>query len=280
MTAICVPIFLKAGVDLEEVIGESEEAVRDAGGGGMIELRCDTASEKQMMEAIDLARVPVIVTIRPTWEGGFSAKSDAERIAMWEAAMEAGANYVDVELVSWEKSKAIRESMEENAEKNGTRMILSNHCFERRPKDLAERVERLRAVKAAHVLKLAWKAESLLDAVDALRMTRASRTEEGRGMVALAMGEEGQISRLLAKKFGAPFTFATVERGKESAPGQPTVGELLTRYRWEKQNENTPVFGVVGWPVGHSLSPDVHNAGFEEVGARGGLCALGGEGGV
>ena len=30
-----------------------------------------------------------------------------------------------------------------------------------------------------------------------------------RAPVALAMGEEGLLSRLLAKKFGAPFTFAT-----------------------------------------------------------------------
>ncbi len=83
------------------------------------------------------------------------------------------------------------------------------------------------------------------------------------------MGEEGQISRLLAKKFGAPLTFATVERGKESAPGQPTIKELIDRYRWENQTDKTPVFGVVGWPVGHSLSPHIHNAGFEAVHAPG-----------
>ncbi len=136
MTAICVPIFVKKGVDLEEIIGESEDALR--GTSGMIELRCDTASEKQMLEAIDLAHVPVIVTIRPTWEGGFSEKTDDERIAMWEAAMEAGANYVDVELVGWEKSRAIREAVTDAAEKNGTRLIVSNHNFERRPKDLRE----------------------------------------------------------------------------------------------------------------------------------------------
>ncbi|MGN6368086.1 MAG: shikimate dehydrogenase [Phycisphaerae bacterium] len=267
MTLICVPIFVKGGVDLEEAIGEAEDALRSAA--GMIELRCDTATPKQMLEAIDLARVPVLVTIRPTWEGGFSEKSEKERIGMWEEAMDAGADYIDVELVAWEKSRAIREAIEDTAEKTGTRLVVSNHSFGGRPGDLMERVKRLRAVKAASVLKIAWKAESILDGVDALRLTKEVREEDGRAVVALAMGEEGQMSRLLAKKFGAAFTFATVSRGKESAPGQPTVAELVGRYRWEKQKGETPVFGVVGWPVGHSLSPHIHNAGFDDVRAQG-----------
>jgi 3-dehydroquinate dehydratase/shikimate dehydrogenase len=234
----------------------------------MIELRCDTASMKQMLVAVEAAGVPVIVTVRPTWEGGFSTKSDAERLGIWEAAMEAGAEYVDVELASWEKSRTIREVMEDVGEKHGTRLILSNHCFDGRPRDLKERVGRLRAIKSAAVLKIAWKAESVVDAVDALQLIRQSH-EQGRTMVALAMGDEGVISRLLARKFGAPFTFASAERGKESAPGQPTVAELRERYRWEKQKAETPVFGVVGWPVGHSLSPHIHNAGFDATGVEG-----------
>ena len=267
MTAICVPIFVKGGVDLEEVIGDAEDALRSTT--GMIELRCDTATPKQMLEAIDVARVPVLVTVRPTWEGGFSEKADKERIALWEAAMDAGADYIDVELVAWEKSRAIREAIEDSAEKSGTRLVLSNHSFGGRPGDLLERIKRLRAVRSANVLKIAWKSESILDGIDALRLTKEVREQDGRPVMALAMGEEGQMSRLLARKFGAAFTFATVSRGKESAPGQPTVAELLGRYRWEKQKPNSPLFGVVGWPVGHSLSPHIHNAGFDAVSADG-----------
>jgi 3-dehydroquinate dehydratase/shikimate dehydrogenase len=267
MTAICVPVFVKAKVDLEEAITNAEEALE--GVDGMIELRCDTAAPKWMTTALDLVHLPVIVTVRPTWEGGFSEKSDDERLALWEEAMEAGADYIDVELAAWEKSKSIREGVEDAAEKNGSRLILSNHCFGGRPGDLAERVARLRAVKAARVLKIAWKAESLLDALDALRLVRENPTTDGRPLVALAMGEEGQLSRILARKFGAAFTFAVAERGKESAPGQPTVAELRERFRWDHQQPATPVFGVAGWPVGHSLSPDIHNAGFAAVGAPG-----------
>lgn len=267
MTAICVPVFVKAKVDLEEAIADAEEALD--GVDGMIELRCDTATPKWMTTALDLARLPVIVTVRPTWEGGFSEKSDDERLALWEEAMEAGADYIDVELAAWEKSKSLRDAVEDAAEKHGTRLILSNHCFGGRPGDLADRVARLRAVKPARVLKIAWKAESLLDAVDALRLVRENPKADGRPLVAFAMGEEGQLSRILARKFGAAFTFAVAQRGKESAPGQPTIAELCERYRWNQQQPSTPVFGVAGWPVGHSLSPDIHNAGFAAVGAPG-----------
>jgi 3-dehydroquinate dehydratase/shikimate dehydrogenase len=263
MTPICVPIFIKSGIDLEETLAAAEDVL--GGTDGLLELRCDTATPKQMLEAIDLAQLPVIVTIRPTWEGGFSQKSDADRITMWEDAMEAGADSIDVELVAWEKSRPIREAIEDAAGKFGTRLILSNHCFDRRPKDLLERLARLRAIKPARLLKIAWKAESLFDAFDALRLTANLPKEDPRPLLALAMGEEGVLSRLLAKKFNAPLTFATVERGKESAPGQPTVDELRSRYRWNSQQLDTPLFGVVGWPVSHSLSPHIHNAGFDAV---------------
>jgi 3-dehydroquinate dehydratase/shikimate dehydrogenase len=272
MTAICVPVFVKPKVDVEEAIAAAEDALEGLApdkGGGMIELRCDTATSRGLAAALDAARVPVIVTMRPTWEGGFSEKSDAERIALWEEAMEAGAEYIDIELETWEKSRAVREAIEDAAEKNGTRLLLSNHCFGGRPKDLDQRLARLRAVKAARVLKIAWKAESLIDGIDALALTRENPRGDGRPLIALAMGEEGLISRLLAKKFGAPLTFAVAERGKESAPGQPTVAELRERYRWDKQTDDAPVYGVAGWPVGHSLSPDIHNAGFDAAGAPG-----------
>ena len=69
---------------------------------------------------------------------------------------------------------------------------------------------RLRRVKQADVLKIAWKAESIYDAIEALKITARLGVEDGRPAVALAMGEEGVISRLLARKFGAAFMFASL----------------------------------------------------------------------
>jgi 3-dehydroquinate dehydratase/shikimate dehydrogenase len=80
------------------------------------------------------------------------------------------------------------------------------------------------------------------------------------------MGEPGLMSRILAPKFGAFLTFAALRDASATAPGQPTIRELLDLYRFRSINPATRVYGVIGWPVAHSRSPHVHNAGFEAVG--------------
>ncbi|MCH9058944.1 MAG: type I 3-dehydroquinate dehydratase, partial [Planctomycetes bacterium] len=78
--------------------------------------------------------------------------------------------------------------------------------------------------------------------------------------------EFGLMSRVLAPKFGGHLTFASLRDSSTTAPGQPTIRDLLDLYRFRSINPATGVFGVVGWPVSHSLSPHVHNAAFEHAG--------------
>jgi 3-dehydroquinate dehydratase/shikimate dehydrogenase len=49
------------------------------------------------------------------------------------------------------------------------------------------------------------------------------------------MGELGVISRLLSPIFGGYFTYASVEKGKESAVGQFTVAETKKIYELIKK---------------------------------------------
>src|SRR5947209_19753447 len=114
-----------------------------------------------MAEAMDLARLPVIVTVRPKWEGGLSEKTEDQRLAMWEEAIEAGAEYIDVELVAWEKSRKIRETLEDVAAKSGTRIIVSNQCFDGRPGGLDERLERVGRGGAGRGVRVAWGARGV-----------------------------------------------------------------------------------------------------------------------
>jgi 3-dehydroquinate dehydratase len=44
------------------------------------------------------------------------------------------------------------------------------------------------------------------------------------------MGELGKPSRFLSPIFGAFFTIASFERGKETASGQLTIQEMKTAY--------------------------------------------------
>jgi 3-dehydroquinate dehydratase/shikimate dehydrogenase len=74
---------------------------------------------------------------------------------------------------------------------------------------------------------------------------------------------------VLAKKFGAFLTFASLTQGEETAPGQVTIHDMKRLYRWDALGPNTKVYGVVAHPVRHSMSPAIHNAGFDAIGFDG-----------
>ncbi len=274
MTPIAVPIFIRQGSDFPAEIRAAVAALQ--GAEGMLELRCDQAPAGMIAQTLDFIAeirpatqpLPTILTIRPTSEGGLCPAPDAVRAQTFAAILAANAPhpaYIDIECEAWTREHSFKDLLAPFLRRTGVKLILSNHCFAGRPADLPARLAALRAHPEAHILKIAWKAASILDAVEALRLTRELPADDPRPVLALAMGEFGQISRLLACKFNAPFTFASRARDKESAPGQPTVAELRTLYRWHRQAADTPVCAVIGWPVGHSLSPHIHNAGFDAL---------------
>ncbi len=72
-------------------------AARDAADADLVELRLDTVDRPDVAAALDGRRRPVIVTCRAPWEGGGFRGSEEERRRILEAALAAGAEYVDVE---------------------------------------------------------------------------------------------------------------------------------------------------------------------------------------
>ena len=84
--------------------------------------------------------------------------------------------------------------------------------------------------------------------------------------IGMCMGDMGTPSRILGPKFGAPFTYATFHHERALAPGQLSYQQMVEVYRHDSINPNTDVYGVIADPIGHSLSPQVHNAAFGEAG--------------
>jgi 3-dehydroquinate dehydratase / shikimate dehydrogenase len=80
--------------------------------------------------------------------------------------------------------------------------------------------------------------------------------------VGLCMGDIGIPSRILGGKFGAPFTYATFHHERVLAPGQLSFQQMTEIYHYDQINADTEVYGVIADPIGHSLSPQIHNAGF------------------
>ncbi|CAL4906271.1 unnamed protein product [Urochloa decumbens] len=85
-------------------------------------------------------------------------------------------------------------------------------------------------------------------------------------IVGLVMKERGFISQVLCAKYGGYLTFAALEKGKESAPGQPTVADLINKYNIRQIGPDTKVIGIIGNPVSHSKSLTVQNQAFRSVG--------------
>jgi 3-dehydroquinate dehydratase/shikimate dehydrogenase len=146
-----------------------------------------------------------------------------------------------------------------------TRLILSFHDFNARPADLLRKCEAMVAERACTVVKIAYRTRSVRDNLELLDLV----AECPKPMIGLGMGTFGLMSRVLAGKFGGFLTFAALDREQATAPGQPALAELLNNYRFRSIGPATKVYGVIGWPVEHSLSPVVHNAGFESAGHDG-----------
>ena len=275
-TLVCVPIMVD---DLAEAASDARQA-RDLGA-DLVEYRIDRVFDSLDDEfavrgiegLVAESCLPCIVTCRPTWEGGEYDGDDQERISLYErlGLAERPPRYLDVELAALTRSANLRQKVRLAVEHPGqgkalsTSLILSLHDFEHRPADLNRRWLAMRGEDAARVHKIAYRVRSVRDNLELLELTR----QADRPTIALGMGEFGLLSRVLAPKFGGFLTFAALDRSKGTAPGQPTIGELLRTYRFRSIRATTKVYGVVGWPVGHSLSPLVHNAGFEAIGHDG-----------
>ncbi|NBB95575.1 MAG: shikimate dehydrogenase [Planctomycetes bacterium] len=198
---------------------------------------------------------PVVATCRPASQGGRYAGPESPRLVVLKKA---GAfdrvAAVDIELDTHPMFRPACRAQR----------ILSYHDFHRCPHNLSAVVDQLEAAVEPinKVVVTANGPEDALRVLDELR--RCSKPT-----IALAMGDAGVASRILARKLGAWGTFAALEGGLESAPGQTTIRQMRTLYRWEHIGASTDVFGVIGCPIAHSMSPAIHNAAFGATGVDG-----------
>ena len=265
MTYLAVPIAAETLDEADRQIGRAVVA-----GAEMLELRTDYLAELTREAVIGLLAgireritpsLPVIVTCRDPREGGAKPYPEAKRLDVLVAAIEAGAEFVDVEYANFrrpEYGEAIRRAL---AAQPRTRLILSTHNFEREFPDIRRLQRDIRSAQRDAVPKLAYKANHIETCFDALELLREA---EGDCLV-LCMGEVGTISRVLAKKFGGLVTFASIDEQAATAPGQLTVHTLKDLYRFDSIGPETQLFGVIADPVAHSLSPAIHNACFTEA---------------
>lgn len=250
-----------------------------AAGADMVELRVDLIQDVSAVEAF-LAGPrdrPCILTIRSAAEGGAWDQDDAERIALFERLGLLQPGYIDVEWRTWQRSANLRQKIGLVCERAAggeppsmtarakSQLILSLHDFQSMT-PLEREWRELRAAPA-HVFKLAVTPRDAADALQILRLVQED--SESERILAIGMGAAGVATRILAPCVGAFGSFAALDDQQATAPGQLTLAALRERYRWSQLGPSTIRFGVIGWPVGHSRSPELHNAAMAADGIDG-----------
>jgi 3-dehydroquinate dehydratase/shikimate dehydrogenase len=238
-----------------------------AGGTEAVELRIDTYQDDPTALAKYLTthkdRV-WIVTCRSAAEGGRSTADTTERVELLMAAVHSTGAYIDFELADWRSSGPIQQELQpasQPMEGKGRRLILSTHDFSDAPSDCSAIVDAVTATRTGAIAKVAYRAGDICDSFAALDLIH----DRGNGVIAVAMGEPGLWSRVLAKKFGAFATYCRPTTEAATAPGQPTLADMVDRFRWRDIDTSTRVFGVLGDPIAHSMGPLLFNRWFADA---------------
>ena len=224
-------------------------------GAKFIELRLDyLAKAVEFKRLLPFKTCPWVATLRRPADGGRWAGTEPERLAVLRQAIASGAfDWVDLEA---DIADAIPRF-------GSVKRIVSYHNLTETPADLEGIYDRM-CGQTADVVKVAVMAQGPDDIRRVLDIQKAA----AKPTVAFAMGDLGFPTRILALKYGAPWTYAAFNRERGVAPGLPAFDDFRTTYPVRAVGPDTKVFGLLGDPVGHSLSPVLHNHMFPP--ARGG----------
>jgi len=251
---LCVAVI---GSDANAMVEKAEALVRD---NSFMEFRLDYLSKP----GLALPRIKrfieshpgtvVIATCRRAVNGGKFRGSIASQLDILGKAAAAGCQLLDVELQTVSKCKPAQlQKLRSRAA-----LILSFHDF-RATKKLDETLEKMIEFPADYY-KVVSTATTLSDNVTMIKFL--TREGDRHSLISMCMGEQGIISRVLGVRAGSAFTFAAASAAEATAPGQVTAQELRNVYRIEQVDVATRVYGVVGDPIAHSLSPAIMNAAF------------------
>jgi 3-dehydroquinate dehydratase/shikimate dehydrogenase len=222
---------------------EIQEAAKQ--GARLIELRLDFLAKAPDFKRL-LANKPcqLVATVRRPADGGRWGGTEEARQMLLRQAIVDGFDWVDLETDIADDIRRFKD----------VQRIVSYYNMREVPDDLEKIHERMCA-QDADVVKLAVRAHRPEDNLRLLHLVKKA----SKPTVAFCMGDLGLPSRILGARYGAPFTYGAFNKERGIAPGLPSFAELKNVYHYEKIDADTRVFGVLGDPVAHSLSPLLHN---------------------
>jgi 3-dehydroquinate dehydratase / shikimate dehydrogenase len=207
-----------------------------------VELRLDYFEEPYDLAELLRERggLALVATLRPPSQGGRSPLEPSDRLNVLVRAAKLGAEYVDLE---WDAATPHAVSAVHDA---GAQVIVSRHDFDGMPSGLADEWWPSLAAAGADVVKVVGAARDVRDCLPVLRaLQRGAR--DGVPTIAIGMGEPGLATRVLALRSPTCLlTYAALEPGGGTAPGQLSLLEMRETYRIDRLSATTRVFGLLG----------------------------------
>ena len=237
----------------------------------MVELRVDLLRKDERAKAARFPemlakeaswKVPVVLTFRRDRDGGAFKGGETERAKFFEKVLAAttfakaavvkedakgGFDYVDFE------DGFGGEKLLKLAHAAGAKVVRSLHKFDGPVKNLDAKLREL--AKTGDIAKIAFMPRNLGD------VAKAFDEEIGNvSRVICVMGTQGFATRALASRLGSLWTYASV--GSLGEIGHVTPVELVRDYRFRSVSPSAALFGVTGWPLERTRSPEINNAAF------------------
>ncbi|HEX8248453.1 MAG TPA: type I 3-dehydroquinate dehydratase [Pyrinomonadaceae bacterium] len=273
---ICVSICAETADEFNEKIKQAKPLA------DFIELRFDCLKESEIEKVAYEYDENYILTFRPKEQGGKREISLKAREDFWNSGDDHGGGDFEEDVV------------ENHLYWLYQPVICSYHDFNGVPENLVEIYERIKNIKAnIDVIKIAVQAHDITDTIPIWKLLERWKSEKESikakklkeyeelnkklkkvnysvspptsflQIIPIAMGESGKWTRILGLAHGAFMTYAALDAGNETAPGQISARDLKEVYRVKELNEETEIFGIVGGNTSYSMSPYIHNAAFK-----------------
>ena len=236
----------------------------------IVELRADFLDPQELLHIRTfpkIAHIPAILTIRRFLDGGVFKGGEGSRITVFARGLAFADTdplnnfaYLDIE------SDVQAPSLEEAAQAFNISIIRSVHSIKAPIKDIAAKIREIRRTDE-EIVKIAYKADNLTDVTALFKQTQQLSGQN----ILIAMGKYGIPSRILAGRLHSSIVYTMPREYIEQHHLEQEYIDpitLNTLYRFRTINDKTAIYGVAGTDTTKSLSPAIHNKGFEQKGAN------------
>ncbi|KAG2004494.1 arom polypeptide [Coprinopsis cinerea AmutBmut pab1-1] len=210
--------------------------------------------------------LPIIYTVRTKAQGGAFPDGNAKEYKeLVEAGVRLGVEYLDVEVASIFSDKEVADLSKRTKKAGSTLVIASWHDWSGKMQWDGEDVKRKydEARKFGDLVKIVGKAEKLEDNFKLLSFVKsATSLPNSPPIIAINMSTLGQSSRILNTTF-TPVSHPLLPT--KAAPGQLSFKQIQQALHLLGLLPSKH-FHLFGTPIAHSMSPTLHNTGFELLG--------------